>query len=69
MRRREFITVLGGAALAWPLPAAAQQAKRQPVVGLVSSVSPVADTAAAAPGAAPLRGFVLVTRSRLDRRP
>jgi ABC-type uncharacterized transport system substrate-binding protein len=47
MRRREFITALGGAAVGWPLAGHAQRASTAPVVGFVNGASPAPQNLAA----------------------
>ena len=54
-RRREIITLLGGAAASWPLAARAQQARKVPMVGFLGQSTPLGESARSAAFAQRLR--------------
>src|SRR5262245_64924447 len=58
LKRRDFITLLGGAAAAWPLAARAQQSERMRRIGVLAPVPPTPATLSAFRDGMRRRGYV-----------
>src|SRR3954470_9026231 len=72
MQRREFITMLGGAAVGWPLAARAQQSERMRRIGVLMGLDPgdpgPATYLGARKGGLGARGWVEGQNLRIDVR-
>jgi putative ABC transport system substrate-binding protein len=66
MRRREFITLLGSAAAAWPLTARAQSSAKPPIIGYIGPAGASSESLWSAAFARRLRELGWIERSSIE---